>query len=53
MTGADGVDVAACDPQRGFKDLVAEQGPAAFDENIGHDVALLILLLERSEIALG
>ena len=35
-----GDDLAAGDPQRGFDDLVAEQGPAAFDEQFGHDAAL-------------
>ena len=43
MTCTDGADGAASHLQRGFKDLVAEQGPAALDENIGHDVALLVL----------
>src|SRR5205823_11271446 len=29
-----------------FEDLVAEQDFAAFNQNVGHDVALLLLLLE-------
>ena len=36
---ADGGDLAARDPQRGFVEFVAEQGPAAFDEHVGHDAA--------------
>ena len=36
-----------------FEDLVAEQDLAAFNQNVGHDVALLLLLLERSKIALA
>jgi hypothetical protein len=36
---ADRADLTACDPQRGFVDFIAEQGPAAFDENVNHDAA--------------
>ena len=35
-----GDDLAASDAQRGFDDFVAEQGPATFDEQFGHDAAL-------------
>ena len=31
--------------KRGFENLVAEQGPAAFDENVGHDAALRVAWL--------
>jgi hypothetical protein len=34
-----GADLAARNQQRRILDFVAEQGPAAFDENVGHDVA--------------
>ena len=35
-----GDDLAAGNPQGGFEDLMAEQGPATFDEQFGHDAAL-------------
>ena len=35
-----GNDFAAGNPQRGFDDFLAEQGPATFDEQFGHDAAL-------------
>ena len=42
--GSDGIDVAARRPHRGVLEFLAEQGPAAFNEKIGHDVALRRLL---------
>jgi hypothetical protein len=39
---ADGADLTAGDPQRGFleiMDSLAEQGAATFDQHVGHDAA--------------
>ena len=37
---ADGTDIAAGRPERDVLEFLAEQDPAAFNENVGHDVAL-------------
>ena len=37
---AHGDDLAAGNPQRGFVDFMAEQGPATFNEQLCHDAAL-------------
>jgi hypothetical protein len=34
-----GDDLAAGNPQRGVDDFAAEQGPATFNEQFGHDAA--------------
>jgi hypothetical protein len=36
---ADGGNLTAGDPQRGFQEFLAEQSPAAFDNHVGHDAA--------------
>ena len=44
LRGADRADIAAGRAQRGVGKFFAEQDPAAFNENVGHDVALRRLL---------
>ena len=48
-----GADFPTGDSQRGFGDLVAEQGPAAFDERCRHDAALRSRLLEKVAAAVA
>jgi hypothetical protein len=39
LVRTDGTDLTVSDPQRGFVNFAAEQGPAALNEDIGHDAA--------------
>src|SRR6266403_2182528 len=53
MAGFHGVDFAAGDLHRGFKNFSAEQSPAAFDEYVSHDMALRRGECERSAMVSG
>ena len=44
-------DLAVLDRERCFENVAVEQGAAAFDENIGHDAALLLAGCEAREAA--